>query len=191
MLRVIPLALILAIAACKGPAKDAAAPAPAPTNATATNQPGAAVPIKPVPAKLPDVIARVNGETVTRKEVEDYVRNLEGQAGGPIPAEQRDRIYRDIIDRVVGYKLLVQEAKARKVAVSDADVNARIDEVKKQFPSEDLFMQTLIDRKLTLEQMKADARRDLAIARLIDTEIAGKVALKPSQVEDFYNGNPD
>ena len=191
MLRVIPLALILAIAACKGPAKDAAVPAPAPTNATATNQPGATVPIKPVPAKLPDVIARVNGETVTRKEVEDYVRNLEGQAGGPIPAEQRDRIYRDIIDRVVGYKLLVQEAKARKVAVSDADVNARIDEVKKQFPSEDLFMQTLIDRKLTLEQMKADARRDLAIARLIDTEIAGKVALKPSQVEDFYNGNPD
>ena len=51
------------------------------------------------------------------------------QAGGPIPAEQRDRIYRDIIERLVGYKLLVQEAKARNVAVSDAEVTARIDEV--------------------------------------------------------------
>lgn len=181
--------LIFAAACSKTPANDAATTPQAP--AGASSEPGAAPPIKPVPEKLPDVIARVNGETVSRKDVEDYVQNLEGRAGGPIPAEQRDRIYRDIIDQIVGYKLLVQEAKARNVAVSDAEVTARIDEVKKQFPSEDLFMQTLIDRKLTLDQMKTDARRDIAIARLIDTEIAGKVGLKPMQVEEFYKNNPD
>jgi len=193
--RAIPIILILAIAACKGPAKDPAtkdAAAPQPANATAANKPGApAEPAKPVPQTLPDVIARVNGETVTRKEIEDYVQNLEGRAGGPIPAEQRDRIYRGIIDQLVGYKLLSQEAKARKVAVPDADVDARIDAVKKQFPSEDLFMQTLIDRKLTLDQMKNDARRDLAISKMIEGEIAPRVALKPSQVEDFYKNNPE
>ena len=190
MFRIIPIILILAVAACKGPAKDAATTPTA--NTAAANQPGApAEPIKPVPQKLPDVIARVNGETVTRKEVEDYAQNLEGRAGGPIPAEQRDRIFRGIIDQLVGYKLLSQEAKSRRVAVPDAEVNARIDAVKKQFPSEDLFMQTLIDRKLTIDQMKTDARRDLAVAKLIEDEIASKIALKPSQVEDFYKNNPD
>jgi peptidyl-prolyl cis-trans isomerase C len=137
------------------------------------------------------VLARVNGETVTRTELEEYVRNLEGQAGSPIPADQRDRIYRGVIDQLVGYKLLLQEAKARKVAVPDADVDARIAEVKKQFPSEDLFMQTLIDRKMTLESIRADARRDMSIARLIDAEIAPRIAVKPAQVEDFYKNNPD
>jgi peptidyl-prolyl cis-trans isomerase C len=187
--RAIPLTLILilALAACsKGPAKDAGTTA----QPTAAAQPGApAEPIKPIPEKLPEVIARVNGESVTRKEIEDYVHNLEGRAGGPVPAEQRDRIYRGIIDQIVGYKLLVQEAKARKIDVPDAEVNAKIDEVKKQFPSEDLFMQTLIDRKLTIDQMKADARRDIAIARMIDAEIASRIALKPTQVEDFYKNN--
>jgi peptidyl-prolyl cis-trans isomerase C len=128
---------------------------------------------------------------VSRKEFEDYVKNLEGRAGGPIPAEQRDRIYRGLIDQLVGYKLLMQEATARKVLVADADVDAKIAEVKRQFPSEDLFMQTLIDRKLSLDQMKADARRDIAISKLIESEIGSKVALKPSQVEDFYKNNPD
>jgi len=191
VLRAIPLVtLVLALAACKAPAKDAATTAQ--PSAAASTEPGSpSEPITPIPEKLPDVIARVNGESVTRKEIEDYVHNLEGRAGGPVPAEQRDRIYRGIIDQVVGYKLLVQEAKARKIDVPDAEVNAKIDEVKKQFPSEDLFMQTLIDRKLTIEQMKADARRDIAIARMIDAEIASRIALKPTQVEDFYKNNPD
>src|SRR5687767_1734464 len=188
--RILPLLLIILVAGCK---KDAA------TGASGSTQPPAAEagarataePVKPLPEKLPDVVARVNGETVTRTELEEYVRNLEGQAGSAIPADQRDRIYRGVIDQLVGYKLLVQEAKARKVVVADADVDARIAEVKKQFPSEDLFIQTLIDRKMTLDQIKADARRDMSIARLIEAEIAPRVAVKPGQVEEFYKSNPE
>jgi peptidyl-prolyl cis-trans isomerase C len=188
--RAIPFILILVLTACsRGATEDTAKTQPA-----AATEPGAgatAEPVKPLPEKLPDVLARVNGETVTRTELEEYVRNLEGQAGSPIPADQRDRIYRSVIDQLVGYKLLLQEAQARKVAVPDADVDARIAEVKKQFPSEDLFMQTLIDRKMTLDQIKADARRDMSIARLIDAEIAPRIAVKPAQVEDFYKNNPE
>ncbi|HET9193212.1 MAG TPA: peptidylprolyl isomerase [Vicinamibacterales bacterium] len=188
MFRAIPFILILVVAGCK---KDAATPAGTAEPAAGAQTGAAAEPVKALPETLPDVLAKVNGEAVTRKEFEDYVRNLEGQAGRPIPADQRDRIYRGVLDQLVGYKLLLQEAKARKVVVADADVDARIAEVKKQFPSEDLFMQTLIDRKMTLEQIKADARRDLSIARLIEAEISQRVALKPGQAEDFYKNNPD
>jgi peptidyl-prolyl cis-trans isomerase C len=184
--RALPLLLILVVAGCK---KDAATGAAEPA---ADAQAGAAAePVNPLPEKLPDVLARVNGENVTRQELEDYVSNLEGQAGGPIPPDQRDRIYRGVLDQLVGYRLLLQEAKARKVTVPDADLDARIAEVKKQFPSEDLFMQTLIDRKMTLDQIRADARRDMSIARLIDAEIAPRIAVTPAQVEDFYKSNPD
>ena len=190
MFRAIPFILILIlVAGCK---KDAAqSPAGSAESAPGAQTETAADPVKALPEKLPDVLAKVNGEAVTRKELEDYVRNLEGQAGSPIPADQRDRIYRGVLDQLVGYKLLVQEAKARKVVVADADVDARIAEVKKQFPSEDLFMQTLIDRKMTIDQLKGDARRDLSIARLIEAEISQRVAVKPGQAEDFYKNNPD
>ena len=185
MSRAIALVFILSVvAACSREAKNTAPPA----STEAATDPAAA---KPLPEKLPDVLARVNGETITLEEVEDFVRNLEGRAGGPMPAEQRPQVYRGVIDQMVGYKLLLQEAKARKVTVLDAEVEARIDEVRKQFPSEDLFMQTLISRNLTLDRMRSDARGEIAISRLIEKEIADKVALKPGQVEDFYKQNPE
>ena len=187
MVRILALLVVLVAAACSRDSKSTSeAPTPA---AGATTE--AQAPVKPLPAQLPDVLARVNGETVTRTELEEYVQNLEGRVGGPIPADQRDRIYRDVLDQLVGYKLLLQEATARKVAVPETEVDARIEQVKKQFPSEDLFMQTLIDRKMTVEQIKADARKEIAIGRLIDSAIAEKVAVKPEQVEAFYKNNPD
>ena len=173
--------LLLVVTACSREAGNTTAP-------PASAEPEA---VKPLPATLPDVLARVNGETITLMEVEDYIKNLEGQFGGPVPAEQRDQAYRDAIDLMVGYKLLLQEATARNVIVPDVEVEAKIDQVRKQFPSEDLFMQTLISRNLTLDRMRSDARGEIAISRLIETEIADKVALKPGQVEDFYKQNPD
>ena len=184
LLRTLPLIALLLAAACSkepaeatGTAGEAAAPQ--------------AEAVKPVPAELPPVLARVNGEDVTRQELEEFVQNLEARAGGPVPAEQRDQIYRNVIEQLVGYKLLEQESKARKVVVPDAEVQARIDQIKAQFPSEDLFMQALIERKMTLEQMRADARQDLAIGKLIDDEIASRIAVTPEQLQDFYAKNPE
>jgi peptidyl-prolyl cis-trans isomerase C len=182
--RVLLLIGVLVVAACsKTPAQA--------TEAAAQGAGATAEPPKPVPAQLPDVLARVNGENVTKAEFEEYVQNLEGRAGGPVPAEQRDQVYRGVLDQIVGYKLLLQESKARKVAVPDADVEARIGEIRKQFPSEDVFMQMLIQRKMTLDEIRNDARQDMAIAKLIEAEIAAKVAVTPEQVTDFYAKNPD
>ncbi|MFO1534023.1 MAG: alpha-L-fucosidase, partial [Thermoplasmatota archaeon] len=58
---------------------------------------------------------RVNGEAINATELETAVKGLEGRAGGPVPADQRDRVYRGVLDDMIGYKLLIQESKARKM----------------------------------------------------------------------------
>lgn len=187
MLRVLPLLVVLVAAACSKDPVAAAQESQSPAAAPAAPEEA----VKPVPAELPEVVARVNGENVTRQEFEDFLQNLEIRAGGPVPPDQRDRVYRRILDQIVGYKLLQQEAKARNIVVPDSEVEARIGEIKKQFPSEDLFMQTLIERKMTLEQIRADARDDMAVGKLIEAEVEAKAALKPEQVQEFYDQNPD
>ena len=170
-----------------------------PANASAANQqpagqapaPQAPQPAEPVPAQLPDVLARVNGESVTKADLERAVSVLEGRAGGPVPTEQRDRIYRDVLDQIVSYKLLVQETHSRKVDASDAEVDARIQQIQGQFPSEAAFKQMLTARNTTIDQLKSDARQDMAVQKMIDAEIAPKVAVKPEQLTDFYTKNPD
>jgi peptidyl-prolyl cis-trans isomerase C len=185
VLRVFPLIAVLIIASCsRTPAQASAEAAPqAPATPPAT--------AKPVPTQLPEILARVNGETVTKTEFERAVQNLEGRAGGPVPPDQRDRIFRGVLDQLIGYKLLAQETKSRNLQVPEAEIEARIAEIRKQFPSEDLFAQMLEQRKLTVDQIKADARQDMAVAKMIETEIAGKVEVKAEQVQDFYVKNPD
>lgn len=188
MRRVLPLLVFLLVAACSKTSGETTAAAQEPATPAAPAQPEA---VKPVPAQLPEVLARVNGESVTRQELQEFVDNLESRAGTAVPAEQRDQVYRRVLDQLVGYKLLQQEAKARKVVVPDAEIEARIAEMKKQFPSEDVFMQMLVERKMTVEKMREEARDDMVISKLIETEIAAKTAVKPEQVQEFYDKNPD
>jgi peptidyl-prolyl cis-trans isomerase C len=145
---------------------------------------------KPVPAELPDVVARVNGEAISRGELEMAVGELEARAGQPMPPDQRDRIVRGVLDQVIGYRLLRQESIARKIAVPDAEVEARIAAIRSQFPSEEAFTQTLELRKMTLANLRNDAREGIQIDTMLRTELAGATGVTAEQVTEFYEKNP-
>jgi peptidyl-prolyl cis-trans isomerase C len=193
--------VIVAMAACSrstpADAKPQASPAPSaiagaaqgatPASAAAPQQPA----VKAVPAQLPEIVARVNGEAINKADLENAVRGLEGRAGGPVPADQRDRVYRGVLDDMIGYKLLMQEAKARQITVPDADIDAQVAQIRAQFQSDAQFQQALTAQKMTLEAVRDDARAEMSVEKLVESEIAGKVAVKPEAITDFYQKNPD
>jgi peptidyl-prolyl cis-trans isomerase C len=200
MRRAVSIFVVVMLAACSrstaADAKPQSTPAPAPPAAkqgtslpaAAQLQPPAA---KPVPAQLPEIVARVNGEAINAAELETAVKGLEGRAGGPVPADQRDRVYRGVLDDMIGYKLLIQEAKARKIAVPDADVEAQIAKIRSQFPNQQQFEQALAAQKMTLQDVRDDARNEMSVEKLVQGEIASKIAVKPEAVSDFYKNNQD
>jgi peptidyl-prolyl cis-trans isomerase C len=195
VIRVVPLVAVLALGACSKstPAAAANTPLAAPV-ANATQAAAAATqtaPPQPVPAQLPEVVARVNGEAVTKADFEEAVKELEASAGQPVPAEQRSEVLRGVLDQLVGYRLLVQETKARKITVPDAELDARIAEIRKQFPTEEAFTQLLTQRKLTLEKLRTDARDDLMVSKMLQAELGAKTAVTPAQLTEFYEKNPD
>ena len=158
--------------------------------AAAGTTPATAEPPKPVPAQLPAVLARVNGQDITKTEFERALRSIE-QRRGPVPEQQRDEVYRRLLDQLVGIQLLKQEAAVRKVTVADAEVDKAIAEIKQQFPSEDVFKQMLATQKVTFEEFRADQRVEMAIAKMVTDALKDKVAPSPEQVADFYKKNPD
>ena len=194
MIRVLPLCVVLAFCACSrstpaaASAEGNAAQGAAGAVATSAQQPETS---KPVPAEIPAVVARVNGEAIDKADFERAIGELEGRAGGPVPPDQRDRIYRGVLDQLIGYRLLAQESAARKIAVPDADIEARIAEIRKQFPSQEAFTQTLEQRQMTLQGLRDDAREGMRIDRMLEAEMAGKVTVTPAQLDDFYKKNPD
>lgn len=189
MVRALPLVVLLCLTACsKGSAANASTTAAAAAPAQGSTAEPAAV--KAVPEQLPEVIAKVNGESITKAEFEKALAGMEQRAGGPVPSQERDRIYRGIVDQLVSYHLLIQESKTRKVAVADADVEARIGAIRQQFPNEDEFTKTLAEQKMSVEQLKTEARQEMAITKLIADEVTPKISVKPEEVTAFYAQNP-
>ncbi|RPJ74666.1 MAG: hypothetical protein EHM24_05665 [Acidobacteria bacterium] len=188
------VASALAVACQKTPAQPAAeAGKPAAPGAAATGTPAANTPqaVKPVPAQLPEVIARVNGDVIPKNEFERAVANLEAQAGGPVPPERRDAVYRQVLDQLVAFRLLTQESAARKVPVPDTEIDARVGQIRGQFPNEQAYTAALAERGMTPDKLRADIRRQIAAMKLVETAVVPTVSVGDPEIEAFYKQNPD
>src|SRR5581483_1939771 len=128
------------------PPAQSAAPAGAPqqtpsgAGSAAAGQPAA---VKPVPAQIPAVVARVNGEAIEKWEFDNAVKRVEARAGSAVPPDKRDEVLRNVLEQLVAYHLLAQESRARKLAVADADVDARLTEIKGSFPTDQAFQESM------------------------------------------------
>jgi parvulin-like peptidyl-prolyl isomerase len=175
--------------AAAAPAGDAAAPGAVPP-ATAPGQPAEA-PVKPVPAVLPAVIATVNGEQVQRWEVETALKQAETNNGGPVPPDKRDSVVRTIIDELVTYHMLAQEARGRKIDVTEAEVDAEMAMIRQGFPTEESFQQALLMQGVSADQLRQVTRLGMQARKVIDTDITTKVAVQDAEVDAFYKENVD
>lgn len=180
--------LILAAACKKAPAPALSTSAAAQSAPAA--QPAAPLPPKPMPAPLPEVLARVNGVAVTKTDFDRLIRNIE-LGKGPIPAERRDEVMRRALDQLVTYTVLTQEAKARNVTVTDAELEARIKKMQSQFPTEPEFIKALEARNTTLDRLREDARIDMVIGKMMEAEVAAGPPPTDAELREFYDKNPN
>ena len=198
MTRIAPLILMLSLAGCSPSAPDTpigqvgdSSTAP---DAGTTPNPGAsaipAEPARPVPAQLPEVVAYVNGEAISRADVEMGITELEARAGQPVPADQRDVVVRDVLNQLIGYRLLLQETRARRTSVPEADVDATIADLRAQVPSEEAFFETLQLRQMTLEELRTEARQSLQVNALLESEIGAAPPVTEEEIVEFYEQNP-
>lgn len=168
--------------------KDAAKPPapPAGSSSPVTAPEGAA---KPVPAQLPDVVAKVNGDAVTRAELEMAVKTLEQRAQSSVPPEQRDTVYRQVLDRIIGFHLLAQEARSRKIVAPPWDVDKQLGDLKKQFPNEAAFNQMLQARGVNADQLRKETEDTLAVNQMLQAEIEPQVKVQDADLKTFFDQN--
>ena len=143
-----------------------------------------------MPAQLPDVLARVNGEAVKKVDFDLFIKNME-LAQGPIPAERRDEVMRGVLDRIITFTVLEQEAKTRKINVSDSEVDARIGQMKQPYPNDETFQKALAARNMTLDRLRTDTRNGLIVDKLLQGEVGSVPGASDNEAKDFYSKNPD
>jgi peptidyl-prolyl cis-trans isomerase C len=168
-----------------------AAQAPGAKPSGAPGAPPAPEPAKPVPATLPDVVARVNGEDCSRGELERAIRNVEQRARRSVPPEQRDQVYRGVLNELLSFKLVQAEGRARGITVTDQEIDARIAEIRKQVPEEAAFQEALKQRQMTLVDLRNETRNEILVNKTMEAEVAPKAVVSPADLDKYYKDNPD
>lgn len=157
--------------------------------ASATAQPvGIQQPPAPIPEQLPDVVARVNDDAISRDDFERAVHNLEDRAGGPVPAEQKSKVFRDVLDQMIAFRLLIQESKAQNVSITDTELDQNLAKIRQQFPNEQEFTNALGQRRMTLDDLKKETREQMTVDKMVRGTLSD-VTITDAQISTFYQGN--
>jgi len=139
-------------------------------------------------------VASVNGVAISQndfdKEFSRYERQMAmmGQASDPA---QVGELKKKVLDGLIGREVLKQECQKVGIKVSDAEVDERVAALKKRFPSEKDFTDTLVKMALTEPELKSQFTQDMAIKKLIEQEVAGKVTVSDAETKTYYDSNPD
>ena len=195
------LVIAVAASACRKPepSSSGGSPVAAPPATVGSTSPAGApaaqaapAPPKPMPAQIPAVLARVNGEAIEKWEFDNAVKSVEQRAGGPVPPERRDEVLRGVLDQLLTLHLLAQESSARKLEVSEADIDGQIGKIKQNYPNEDAFNKDVAAQGMTLAQLKAQTRRQILAQKLVQSpDMTGGVQVPDGDVDTFYKENPE
>ena len=163
-----------------------------PKAAVETNVPAASV--AATAAKSDEVVARVNGAEIKRKELDAAVQAFTFQMarrGRPIPPGQGAVVERDILDELIGRELLREEGSKHIPADIDKKVQEQIDQVTTQVGGEEQFKKTLADTGITSDEYAKRVRDNVIIRGAIESAVDKEVKIAPEEVRAFYDKNPD
>ncbi|HWQ52859.1 MAG TPA: peptidylprolyl isomerase [Bryobacteraceae bacterium] len=135
-----------------------------------------------------NVAAVVNSRPISYAELEKsyqsrYPPNTEGSSDDQVNMHKLD-LLRDLVDA----EIMLQRAEKLSLMASDADIDARINELKSPYTKEE-FDKQLAARKMGMDDLRRDLRRELSIRKLINKEITSHIAITDADVANFYNAN--
>jgi peptidyl-prolyl cis-trans isomerase SurA len=109
----------------------------------------------------------------------------------PDENERKRRIAKltgQVLDEMVNEELIVQAAEQSKIEVDSSEVQAALDEIKQQNNLDDAGLQkALVQQGYSLQNYKADLRRQLLRFRAINTIVAPKVNITEEDIRARYD----
>ena len=126
-----------------------------------------------------NVLAKVNGEPIFSEEVDQLFAQAT-QQGFPVQREQ-------VLEQIITKKVLVQEAKKQKIAISDEAVDKYLTDLEKLIGQP---IEPLLERmKLSKEEFRQQIKEQLMITELIKNKQAP--APTDEEIKTFYEENEE
>ena len=135
-----------------------------------------------------NVAATVNGRAITYAELEKQYQSQFATPGERASDDQVEIQRLEVLRTLIDSEIMLQRAEKMGLMAVDADVEAKFNELKAPYTQEE-FQKQLNARKMTVEDLKAQLRRDLSVNKLFNKEITSQISITDQDITDFYNAN--
>ncbi len=140
------------------------------------------------------IIAVVNDDIITLKNLKDYIHSLftqlkmEGRRDSEIQSIMQE-MERDGIVRLIEDKLILTEANRIGLEVRPEIIDQRLAEIKQAYKSEQDFLKALLAEGATISELKTKLNDQFKIKFMVEREVRSKVVVNPQEVTDYYKKN--
>lgn len=136
-----------------------------------------------------NVAATVNGRNILLSEVERAINQQ--MRGNPTPLNQLQMATArlQVLDTLIQREVMFQRAERERVLPTDQQIDGAIASQRQNsgLTSEE-FDKRLKEQNMSIESLREQARKELAIAALQD-KYNGKIEISDREVEEYYNTN--
>ncbi len=137
-------------------------------------------------------IALVNDAKIVKGELQAEISRIEQQVrrSGHVPSSAAlPNLQQMALDNLINRALLEQEAIKKGIAVDAKEVDDRIEDLKKRFPTEEKFKETLAAMNLSVDDLKKDFENGLRIQKFVEKEFVDTTTVAEDDIKDHYNRN--
>ncbi|MBK9701986.1 MAG: peptidylprolyl isomerase [Betaproteobacteria bacterium] len=187
------IGLVAATAAAQAPRTATPPPAARPGASPAAARPAAA-PAAARPAgaleravQLDRVVAVVNDEAITDWEISEQKRIVRGQmAAQKVAPPAPDVLEKQVLDRIITERVLLQHAKETGVRVDDVQVERTIQRIAQDNKlSAEAFRQAVEREGMTYAKYRENLRNEIVIQRLRDREVDARIAVSDAEIDNL------
>lgn len=134
------------------------------------------------------VAATVNGEVIYASALSGEVTAIALQYGIDVKSKegekQRGEITRVVLDQMIEQRLILREARRVNALATDAQIDAQLAEIKRNFPSEADFQSALAQRGLTVNALRDRLRTNVTVQNLVGKVTS--VSVTDAEVEQYF-----
>jgi peptidyl-prolyl cis-trans isomerase SurA len=130
------------------------------------------------------VLAVVNGEPVTLADYRRFLLKVD-------PSLNRAQVSDKLLKKLIDERLILQEARKKRVVVTDREVEQSIREFILQHKlAEGEFEKTIILRGMTVSDYKKWLKENvIVLAKMLDATVDNGVSVTAKEIEEYYGQN--
>lgn len=149
---------------------------------------------EPDPADPNAVLAKVDGQPITRAELNARMEkelSLRGGKVADIAPERRPLLEWQVLDILITEKVMRGAVSASNVKPDEGRIDAIIGKMKQQAGSDATFSQLMAGRGMTEAGLRDEIRFNASLEQLMQQKFPAQLSLDPSAALAYYNEHPD